>query len=60
MTPDERERMHILCQRIAGEQDHGNFLRFVRQLNELLERKNQRFAENTAPIIRHRRERVES
>jgi hypothetical protein len=44
MTPDEREHMAILCERIAKEQDRAKFRSFVRQLNELLERKDQRLA----------------
>ena len=43
MTPDERERMAILCERIAKEQDPSLFAEFVRQLNELLELKRHRF-----------------
>jgi hypothetical protein len=39
MTPDERERMAILCERIATEKDPRKFTNFVDQLNELLEQK---------------------
>lgn len=39
MTPDEREQMAILCERIAKEQDPYRFAEFVRQLNRLLELK---------------------
>lgn len=46
MTPDERERLHILCQRRAVEQDHGKFTQLLRQLNELLELKNKRLEED--------------
>ena len=42
MTPDEREHLHILCERIAKEQDGEKFSELVRQLNELLENKAQR------------------
>jgi hypothetical protein len=42
MTPDERERMHILCERIAKEQDHERFVKLVQELNDLLEHKEQR------------------
>jgi hypothetical protein len=42
MTPDERERMAILCERIAKEQNLTEFMRFVRQLNDLLKHKEQR------------------
>jgi hypothetical protein len=43
MTPDERERMAILCERIAKEQDRQKFTRFVQELNQLLEAKERRF-----------------
>jgi hypothetical protein len=39
MTPDEREKMHILCQRIAVENDPDNFNKLIRELNELLDGK---------------------
>lgn len=42
MTPDERERMHILCERIAKEQDHETFVKLVQELNDLLDHKEQR------------------
>jgi len=42
MTPDEREQMAILCQRIAVEQDRDKFTDLVDQLNELLEHKERR------------------
>jgi len=42
MTPDERERMHILCERIAKEQDHGKFVKLVQELNDLLDLKRRR------------------
>ena len=45
MTPDERERMAILCERIAKEQDPCRFVEFVRQLNQLLELKWHRLDE---------------
>lgn len=42
MTPDEREQMAILCERIAKEEDHHRFAEFVKQLNNLLEAKERR------------------
>ncbi len=42
MTPDERERMAILCERIATEQDPQKFTRLVEELNYLLEAKERR------------------
>jgi hypothetical protein len=42
MTPDERERMHILCEQIAKEIDHAKFVKLVQALNDLLDNKEQR------------------
>jgi hypothetical protein len=42
MTPDERERMYELCGLIETEKDHSRFLQLIRELNDLLERKEQR------------------
>jgi hypothetical protein len=42
MTPDEQERMHNLCARIATEQDQEEFVRLVKELNDLLDRKSLR------------------
>ena len=42
MTPDEREQICRLCERISSETDHDKFLALLRELNELLEHKQQR------------------
>ena len=42
MTPEERERMHALCERIAKEQNHEKFVKLVQELNDMLEHKEQR------------------
>jgi len=42
MIPDEREKMAILCERIAKEQDRATFKKFIKELNDLLRRKEQR------------------
>jgi hypothetical protein len=42
MTPEERERMNLLCLRIQDEKDPQTFDRLVRELNELLEVKHGR------------------
>jgi hypothetical protein len=47
VTPDERERMAILCERIAKEQDHNKFKELVDQLNALLEAKDRRLTEKS-------------
>jgi len=48
VTPDERERMAILCERIASEQDPGKFTKFVDELNELLACKEARLEHRPA------------
>jgi hypothetical protein len=42
MTPEEVERMKVLCQQIESEKDHNRFSQLIAELNELLERKNKR------------------
>jgi hypothetical protein len=42
MTPEERERMNVLCERIAKEQDHDKFVKLVQELNDLLDHKEHR------------------
>lgn len=45
MTPEERERMSALCQRIATEQDRDIFTELVKELNDLLSVKDHRLEE---------------
>jgi hypothetical protein len=54
VTPDERERMHILCERIATEQDQEKFSALVSQLNDLLEKKGQRLEPSSTQPARSR------
>ena len=42
MTPEERERMTSICQRIATEQDRDVFTQLVKELNDLLSQKDHR------------------
>jgi hypothetical protein len=42
MTPEERERMNYLCQRIQEEKDPKIFDELVRELDELMEAKHER------------------
>jgi hypothetical protein len=49
VTPDERERMTALCQRIAEEKDHKKFMELLEALNELLDSKGQRLEKPTNP-----------
>jgi len=47
MTPDERERMAIPCERIAKEQDFKKFTELVEQLNQLLSGKERRLIDSS-------------
>lgn len=42
MTSEERERMLALCTEIANEKDIDAFHKLIRELNDLLERKEHR------------------
>jgi hypothetical protein len=42
MKPDERERMYQLCAMIEKEQNRDRFLELIQELNQLLEKKEQR------------------
>jgi len=42
MTAEERERMNSICIRIQEEQDYGSFATLLRELSELIARKEQR------------------
>lgn len=42
MTPEQNERLNQLCSQIAKEQDHAKFHRLVKELNALLDEKEQR------------------
>jgi hypothetical protein len=44
MRPDDRERMYQLCALIEKEKDH-RFLKLIEELNNLLERQEQRLEE---------------
>lgn len=45
MRPDDRERMYQLCALIEKEKDHYRFLKLIEELNNLLERQEQRLEE---------------
>src|ERR1039458_1401182 len=49
MTPDERERMQVLCEQIAKEENRERFTDLVHELNELLENKVQRLDRPASP-----------
>ena len=42
MTPDERDRVTVLCRRLAEEHDHQKFAELLKALNELLDGKEHR------------------
>jgi len=48
MTPEQREQINRLCERIQIEKDAKIFMLLVEQLNDLLERKEKRFEQNSA------------
>ena len=50
MTPDERERMQLLCEQIAKEEDPEKFTKLVQELNDLLEHKVQRLERPARPL----------
>ncbi len=45
MTPDERERMNLLCTLIQHERDLKRYRELVTELNELVGRKDKRLEE---------------
>lgn len=50
MTPDERERMQLLCEQIAKEEDPEKFTKLVQELNDLLEHKVKRLERPARPL----------
>lgn len=46
MRPEEREHMYRLCRLIEKEQDPERFSALIKELNELLERKEQRLEDH--------------
>ena len=45
MTPEERERMIVLCQSMQDEKDVKKFSELLSELNKLLENKQNRLTE---------------
>lgn len=52
MTPDERERMQVLCEQIATEEDPEKFTKLVQELNDLLDHKVQRLDRASQPATK--------
>jgi len=51
MTPEERERMNVLCAEIQQEKDYDQFASQLRELSELISRKEQRRFQNHPKLI---------
>jgi hypothetical protein len=47
MSPEERDRMQVLCERIAKEQDRDAFTALVQELDELLDTKRKGLDQKT-------------
>lgn len=50
MTPEERELMNTLCREIQDEKDPKRFSELVRELDEVLARKDERLNEKGASL----------
>jgi hypothetical protein len=46
VTPEERNRVNVLCARIAIEKDQDTFIQLVKELNDLMETKKHRLEES--------------
>ena len=51
MTPEERERMNVLCAEIQQEKDYDQFASQLRELSELIRRKEERRFQNHPKLI---------
>jgi hypothetical protein len=49
MKPEECERMYQLCAMIEKEQNRERFIKLIQELNDLLERKEQRLEAGKKP-----------
>lgn len=49
MTPEERQRMNALVARIQDEKNHYRFMILLRDLNDLLQRKERRIDPTKPP-----------
>ena len=56
MTPEERDRMNVLCASIQEEKNYDNYVAMMRELSELFVRKEQRRFQNQPRVtFRHSR-----
>ena len=51
MAPEERERMYEICAKLQLEQDHKRFTRLMTELNNLIQRKEQRLQERDKQAV---------
>lgn len=51
MTPEERDRMNVLCASIQEEENYDNYVAMMRELSELFVRKEQRRFQNQPRVI---------
>jgi hypothetical protein len=55
MQGEQKERWLELCELAAKEQDPGKLLRFVQEINHLLDEKQKRINQKSNPIAPHRK-----
>jgi hypothetical protein len=61
MNPEERDRLKVLCEQIAAEQDHSKFVKLVQELDDFLEHKEKRLEQSQSsgnPTHPHRTHRL--
>jgi hypothetical protein len=46
VNPEKRNRVNVLCARIAIEKDQDTFIQLVQELNDLMEKKEHRLEES--------------
>lgn len=56
MTPEECERMDVLCRGIQEEKNYDKFATMLRELTDLIERKHRRrFSQHPSPVLHKER-----
>ena len=51
MTPEECQRMNLICTAIQEETDHGRFVTMLQELSELIAQKEQRRFQQYPPLV---------
>ena len=54
MTPEERERMNVLCSEIQQEKNYDNFAAQIHELSQLISRKEQRRFRDRPQLVWYR------